>query len=142
MLKESYTHPYTGYHGFPAHCHIRIYDHNQKTIVVATELEDNTGTSITNMAEYIATDIWVDLGRPPLERFMWIEHYPERGIIAGRPTIKEDFDMVTFEQTTWKFGEPDHQADYPQVLREPKWKHITKDELERLIGEPWIPVEV
>ncbi len=69
-LKESYIHPYTGYRRTPSHCHIAVYEHAGNTVVICTELPDNPGISVTHMAEFLATDLWLELETPPLERFV------------------------------------------------------------------------
>jgi hypothetical protein len=137
MLKESYIHPYTGYHGCAAFCHIAVYEHAGKTVVVCTESEDNPGTSITNMAEYLATDIWHDLGSPPLDQFIWVEHYLDRGYVGGRPLFKEDFDLVTFTAVAPRFEGPLSQQHDTTVLRAPDWERIDQADVEHLIGEPY-----
>ncbi len=137
-LINSYIHPYEGYHKSQGLSHVAIYEHAGTTIVICTEALDNPSTSITNMAEYIATDIWEACNFVPLEHFIWLERYQARGFIGGRPQFKEDFSRVTFTKTRYRFGDPMHQAQFPAVLREPAWKHLTKDEVERLIGEPYV----
>lgn len=68
-----------------AFCRIRI---NGNT-VVATELPDNTGMSITNAAEEVALLVCHNYSIP-LSELVWIEHYPHR---AG---LDEGFDRVEF----------------------------------------------
>ena len=44
---------YRGYYGCESHCTLEIYGN----LVIATEADDNEGTSITNMAEHLATRV-------------------------------------------------------------------------------------
>jgi hypothetical protein len=69
MLQISYRHPYHNSVGVPAVCHIREYVVGIAIVIVCSEVPDNPGTSITTMAETIATAIWHDVGQPPLARF-------------------------------------------------------------------------
>ena len=115
--------PYRGYHGCSSRCRLRVYEESGKPpVVIATEREDNPGTSITNMAEHLATAVWQMLERPE-HGLVWIEHYQDRALIGGKPLFKEEFDSVTFTSTCHGFTDP-------------RWKPISKAEVETLIGQP------
>lgn len=102
-------------------CRIRIWErYGEPPVVMATELPDNPGMSITNAAEYLATDVWELLGAPERE-IVWIEHYPERGPAQRR--IPEEFDRVTFTQTERGFAGP-------------QWRRLSRAEVEALLGGP------
>ena len=45
-----------------------------RTVVIATEVRDNPGTSITNVAEGLALAVCQEYGIDP-EQLVWIEHY-------------------------------------------------------------------
>ena len=66
-------------------CRVRI---NGKT-VVATELPDNPGMSLTNAASFVAMQV-CQFYEIPLDELIWIEHYPTQ---LGR---EETFDRVLF----------------------------------------------
>jgi len=69
--------------------------------VVLTELPDNTGTSVTNCVEEIATQVYhTFLKGTPIEHIRWIEHYPPRG------KWEETFDEVTFDWDGETFSHP------------------------------------
>lgn len=138
MLRESYMYPFRGYWGHPAHCHIAVYEHNDTITAIATELDTNEGTSITNMAEYLATELWHELGTPDLDRFIWIERYQDRGLVGGIPQYTESFDRTTFTVMPPEWPHQVNQTQHTQVLRDPEWKRITKREVETLIGEPYV----
>ena len=53
---------------------------------------------------------------------MTIEHYRNRGMVRGRPMYKEEFDMVTLTRTASGFDDP-------------CWRRVSKEEVERIIGE-------
>lgn len=109
---------YWGFRNTPSHCRIRVFEPNgQPLVVLATELPDNPGTSITNFAEQLATQIG-ELLAAPLETLVWIEHYPERG---AKPHERESFALVSFTRTA--LG-----------LSTPRWRHLDRAEVAALIG--------
>lgn len=107
-----------------ARCLVRIWDSVVATVVMLTELPNNPGMSVTNACEDIATRIVQDFGINP-QHTRFIEHYPEeKTVVYGKEHIrKETFDEVFF---TW---DSRNRAD------EPHWKSLTKEEVERLVGE-------
>ena len=113
---------YRGYHGCPSYCWLRIYTAPDRTVVIATEVNENPGTSITNMAEHLATEVTRTFGLS-LDALVWIEHSHDRLVIGGRPRLPASFDLVTFTCT-------------PQGLRAPQWQRISQAEVEALIGQP------
>ena len=126
-LHEDMTFPYKGFHGCDSRCRIRIFapdeGETKPYVVIASELEDNKGTSVTNMAEHLATLLWSYLERPEAG-MTWIEHYEERAFYGNRPLEKEDWDIVTFK------------TDAHGRFREPSWRRIKKEAVEELIGCP------
>jgi hypothetical protein len=101
---------YKGYGGCACKCDILVFGNT----VIATELEDNMGTSITNMAEHVAKDV-CDARKIPYDKLIWVEHYPERD------GIKETYDLVTFNITADGFANP-------------RWKPLEEVEIRNLIG--------
>lgn len=95
---------------FLAKCRVRV-NHN---IVVATELPDNTGMSITNAAEEVAMQV-CQFFEIPIAQLVWIEHYAQWG------DIDETFDAVDFEIV--------HNC-----LSNPIWKPVSHAMVEELIG--------
>ena len=78
-----------------------------RTAVIATELKENPGTSITNACAELAFYVCMDFGIDP-KRLVWIEHYSyaaEGG--TGNPRA---FDLATFDFVTsgsnWTFANP------------------------------------
>ena len=92
-------------------CDIEVYGN----VVVATELEDNPGTSITNFAAELATMICKEY-RIPMCKLIWIEHYPER------ENFPESYSIVNFE---YMDGE----------LCFPEWKYISKEKVWEIIED-------
>ena len=106
---------YIGFHGCEAKCDIEVYRTPRvagippETLVVATELPDNHGTSITNAAEDLATAVCRVLEVSP-QGFHWIEHYPDRG--SRHQPIAESWDRVYFG-FDWREGR----------FVKPRWRH-------------------
>jgi len=123
-MKKLYDDVYS-YRGFglcESKCHIEamLDEKTSRVIVIATELPDNSGTSITNFAEYLATEIFNRLryeAKIIPENFIWIEHYPERGTVHY--PLVEDYDRVYFEIENGKFAHP-------------KWEHIKEFDIDKI----------
>lgn len=100
-----------------------------KTLVLVSERSDNPGMSVTNAFEAIATSLVKDIALDA-SACLWVEHYPQEGMILhGRnlKTFAESFDLVTL---TW---------DKHQEAHDPEWQRLTRFDWESLIGEPWTP---
>jgi len=118
---------YMGYWRFSGVCRLRIYEGaDQVPVVVASELPDNEGTSITNLAEYLAAQV---IARYFPQRFeandvvRWIEHYPRspeerrRGLpefsrvefasTAPHITYLGGIKRITLGHPTWTYLEPE-----------------------------------
>lgn len=120
---HDYRHFYRGLHGSPSVCRIRVYrGSGDATLVIASELPDNPGTSITNVAEMLATEMEWRHCPDPGDRMIWIEHYPVREALRGM-RADEHFALVTFLR-----------GDDGQ-LHSPRWQHIASDTLSTLLGQ-------
>lgn len=114
---------YEGYFKCESQCDLDIYRYDEGVVVVATEIDENEGTSVTNMAEGLATVVCKDWGIDP-QTLIWIEHYPDRDP-SGRkredPIWAESFDIVFFDWDGKRF-------------RRPKWQRLTAATAASLIG--------
>lgn len=90
-----------------------------KNLVIASEVVENTGTSITNAAAQLATEI-CDKYSLNKERLIWIEHYFHKNYQGGKE--EERYDLVTFMQ-------------YGRKLVAPKWSPLAKEKILDLINE-------
>jgi hypothetical protein len=83
-----------------SHCRLRVYQHEGNHVVVATELDDNPGVSITKAAEELVTVVanTYDLS---IQRLIWVEHHPANGELG----LTETFELVRF---TWLGGTAKH----------------------------------
>ena len=113
MIDQIYH--YKGYYDCPSQCRLQV----NGNVVIVTDLDGDTGTSITNMAEHLATQVINEFGIKP-ENLVWIEHYPERGHPLDR--FPENFDLVTF---TWD----------GQRFRKPVWKPMISEVAKRRLQE-------
>jgi hypothetical protein len=115
---------YRGYHGTPSCCRVRVWEQAGKPpVVIATELDDNPGTSVTNRIEVIATMMYQMLERPETGLVI-IEHYEERTWAGGRTLLPERFARVEMEWTRNK------------GFVAPKWTALTKMEVEQFVSGP------
>ena len=116
---------YRGLHGCPSYCWLRIYTTSGQTIVLATEVDDNPGTSITHRAAGLATEVVRTFGLP-LDTLRWIEHYPARLGGNGAPPLPASFDQVTFSGTA-------------QGVWHPQWQRLSQAQVEAMIGQTLPP---
>ncbi len=112
---------YPGLWDLPARCGVEILRHDTGgATVILTELPDNPGSSVTNLAATLATRLraarLADLAPAQIR---WIEHYPARG------QREATFDELTL---TW-----DPAA---RTYRAPAWRRLTPDEIRQLGYEP------
>jgi hypothetical protein len=115
---------YRGYHGMPSCCRVRVWERAGKPpVVLATELESNAGTSVTNRIEVIATLMYQMLERPETGLVI-IEHYEERTWAGGRTLLPERFARVEMEWTRNK------------GFVRPRWSALTRAEVEQLVSGP------
>lgn len=104
-------------------CRVRIWrdDTQSLTVVVFSDLDDeDTGTSITNASENVATLV--------RERFKlnanttWIEHYPRHKQKYEPPFDKEDFALIEYKTIK-------------KQLKRPHWRYISKSEVEKMVND-------
>ena len=103
-------------------CRLRVYESWAGTILLASELADNPGFSITNSAEALATALVERYSLDP-GRAVFLEHY-DRASYPGMPR-EPTFDAVSF---TWAGG----------CASAPRWKRLSGADLGAL-GPPDAP---
>jgi len=112
-----------------AACHLSVYDGSDLRVLVATEIPENEGLSITNGIEYVAVAAEELLklshvfGKRGADKpSVLIEHYtPESYEGRGRG---EDFSVIGFGAEKCRM----------RYYGEPEWTPIGRSEVERLIG--------
>lgn len=119
MGKPFFRYEYKGFHGCDSTCDLEIYNN----LVICSERGDNEGTSVTNMAEHLATAISKQFDITP-RALIWIEHY------RAEPTIERDetFSLVFFNLTGGGVF-----ASNTFEFSNPRWVSIEKGVVEALI---------
>lgn len=118
MGKPFFKYSYTGFHGCDCVCDLEIYGN----LVVCTERNDNEGTSITNMAEHLATDICKQFDITP-SKLIWIERYPEDRDIR----FDESLSLVFFNLKGGTHFEKEFE------FSKPRWVSVEKAVVDALI---------
>ncbi len=127
---------YAGIGSCPSHCRLRVFKHDGGVVVIMTETSDNTGTSVTNAIEDVATLVCERFSLNPLQT-VFIEHYPDSrtptrdGHRRPDAMFEEHFDRAVFASITreganWR-------------LAVPQWKRMAREQVERLTGTVWEP---
>jgi len=119
---------FVGYFGCPSKCRIRWTKRSDKVVVIASQLSEDGGTSITNRAEHLATEVCQRYGLDA-DRVVYVEHYPDRrspGQKLHDPIFDEHFSLVSFHRKGATFSRP-------------QWTRIEKTLVETLIGQPLPP---
>lgn len=148
LTHDRNPYPYTGFY-CDAFCRIRVFEDDpidgdivanpdalsrepKPPVVIATELVSNTGTSITNVAEFLAADVAARLlpayqWRP----IIWVEHYERE----NERTLRQLGPGVSFVRFARYYPEyrPLSGRSVP-AFGKPEWFHATPSEVERLIG--------
>ncbi len=120
-----YVHHYRGYWSEGGRCRVRIFrEEEQLPVVVCSQLPDNTNTSVTNMAEYLAAEVIKKHSLPaPL---VWLEHYPEHEGKIG------EWSRVRF--SSWEVEEVSLGGVRRRRVGSPRWSHLAPEEAEGLTG--------
>ena len=91
----TYRYQYRGIWRPGATCGIAVFvpeagDQDRRPLILCTELSDNPGTSITNLAEVLAAEIiarhfpaLLDAPAEPRQPVRWVENVPGRARLAG-----------------------------------------------------------
>jgi hypothetical protein len=122
---------YRGFHGCKCSCDLEIVERSDgRTLVITTEREDNPGTSITNVAEHLASYVCDCFGIEP-EKLIWIEHYGYPDPL--HPKRPRTYDLVTFErqppeQILWSPAVLSSKPDgWPGYFDEPEWQPMEEE---------------
>ncbi len=95
-----------------------------RRVVIATELRDNPGMSITNAAEFVATAVCRELQIHPA-RLVWIEHYGYPSPVT--PERARTYDRVTFGRILLPSSELFLQQPAWQVMQPADWQELGLD---------------
>ncbi len=129
---------FRGLGGTPSRCRVRVFlppNEAQESgyITVLTDDWAAGGTSITNAAEIIAATVCRKWNIPP-ERTQFVEHHDFRHLPGGYDDLgrAEAFARVEFSQATTATL----ARGLSPTLGRPSWRHIDRESVEILIGEP------
>ena len=91
---------------FSSRCDLEIFMWGDRTVVVATEREDDPGSglSISNGADTLATIVMQKYRLDP-DTMTWIEHYPEKKM-GPIYRMGETYDLVRFRFKGNRFVSP------------------------------------
>ena len=122
---HDYVHYYRGYWSEGGRCRIRIYrEEGRKPVIICSQLPENSNTSVTNMAEYLAVEVIEEHELPtPLT---WVEHYPEHQGDLG------EWSLVRF--SSWEREEVRLGGAWRYRIGSPKWSPLCPEEAEALTG--------
>jgi hypothetical protein len=115
-----------------ATCRVRVYQEGTDFTVIATELPENHGTSITNAAERVVTVVCLRFNIDP-RNLTWIEHYPDRNTPHSRESIfDEHYSRVTFEilrtpRPLW-YAPNGTREPFSVIVAHPQWEHMPVDD--------------
>jgi len=116
---------FRGFQGKLAICQLEILQlRDGRTAVIATEREDNPGTSVTNVAEHLASHVCDRFGIEP-EKLFWIEHCGYPAHVSNR---ERTLDLVTFsrrnpERIVWSEAVLRYKPDgWPGYFADPAWR--------------------
>jgi hypothetical protein len=115
-LLGTFIHNYEGYGKCKSKCKVYMVSEGQLTHFCFEELDDNPGTSITNMSEHLATQMIEKFNLKPYQCFFY-ETYPHSG-------KDRSFDEIKY---TWIIDE----SPKPIILKatKPQWKFSDKHEI-------------
>lgn len=129
-----FRYAYRGYWDEGGICRVRLFGREAlPPVIVVSQLEENTNTSITNVCEYLAAEIGAKHFPHRFEQpepFVWIEHY---GYPQERdPALRETWSRVRFDSYTPRL------VTLGGVMRTklgtPRWIHVPSEDMARLIG--------
>lgn len=109
---------YKGIGGCKCQCGIDQYEKDGKVTIVLTELPNNTGTSVTNWFEELATTLYIQwLKRDyAVNDITWIEHYPYEERNGDSEGHEETWDLVLLSWTGIRFKSPSWKRIEPESL--------------------------
>jgi hypothetical protein len=134
-----YVHEYRGYGGCVCRCRVVVFEpEGQRPAIVVSELADNPGTSVTNMAEVLAAELIARhfperVGEP--DGVVWIERYPRVGRLPHRPEgpVYARVEFASWApRTEQRFGANGRYLE--ARLGTPNWRSLSREELAALLG--------
>lgn len=127
-----------GFGKWESKCRVRVYEHDERIVVLLTELEDNEGTSVTNCIENVAGLVLANHKlaetQAGMAKLVFIQHLMQRvteGLAKKR--LLEEFHQVGFGVQIVPNKLDPKRGDCKFI--NPEWKPLKKAHVESLIGE-------
>lgn len=129
----------TGLGKWDSKCRIRVYHHDDLEIILASNVDDNKGSSVEDCAEVIA-GLCIARFDVDFKKFIWIEHTPPMDIVQHafgkkNPQMPEFFKLVVFKVNVQPNPLDPRSKTGKAYLVEPSRKFIKREHVESLIGE-------
>ncbi len=125
---------YAGFHGCASWCWLELWDApDEPPVVIVTNLLEDNGTSVTNMAEGLTALVCRQFGLEP-RALIWIECY-ERG---DDERVGDEWAISHFSPRTKRseFTRVFFQVSPGNVLTDPQWQPFGLAQAETLVGHP------
>ena len=118
---------YPGFHGHRSWCDLELIPlADGRTAAIVSERADNPGTSVTNIAERLASFVCNTFDIDP-DHLVWIEHYG----YASTTFPERTFDLVTFDRLpvgsiSWSVPHGETLSrQVPAHFHQPHWRIMT-----------------
>lgn len=124
-----------GFGKWDSKCRIRVYNHDGVDVVVATELHDNAGTSLTNCIENVTMMVMKKLELNH-QKLVVIQHEPDfnSGLFGSKKEMGQ-FSSVDFQMMVKKNELDPTGKSQTAILVSPTWKPLKLHHVESIIGE-------
>lgn len=127
--------------------HVRMFQQpNQPPVLVITDLPENASTSVTNLMECLVLEILHDTHKmqwlEATERPIVIEHLPAINPKDHQGRLSEYRRNDAYSQATFADWKPKTSwigGRERLSLGEPAWRHMSREEVVKLIGEDEAP---
>jgi hypothetical protein len=134
---HDYLYTYPGYGAVPSGpCRVRIFEApDENPVIICTQPLGMAGTSITNLAEYLAADLIARHFPDRLDSIgqsvVWVEHYARQNVAEARKF--GEFAFVSF--APWRPTRTILAGIPRRTLGRPSWQYASRLTIEDLLGQ-------
>lgn len=118
---KTFIHNYEGFGKCESKCKVYMVSHGAITHICFEELDDNPGTSVTNMSEHLAAQMIKKFGIEPYDCNFY-ETYLHKGF--PHENTRRSFDEIKYE---WRFNGKNQPLEW--IAEHPHWKPSDKREI-------------
>lgn len=118
---------YPGFQGCRSVCDLELIPLSDgRTVAIVTERADNPGTSVTNIAEHLASWVCHQLHIDP-DRLVWVEHYGYAGTMSRERTFdRVEFSRLPAGSRSWSVSPGETLSrQTPAHFHQPHWSAMT-----------------